>query len=135
MRFAKATPSFLLPVVMAALAGCQSSPPAPPPHAPRPVVELARWQVWEGDRVVGYVRHLEIRDPSGPLPYYRIEDPNGRWLGHASATGRFTRRVPFEEEEQDIGVWSMPRGVGELVEAKSPVRLQPVPVEADARRR
>jgi len=117
------------------LVGCAAAPPSPPPYAPRPVVELERWQIWDGDQLVGHVRRLEIRDPQGPLAYYRIEDMHGRWLGHATAEGRFSRRVPFQEQEQDLGVWSMARGVAELVEARAPVRLQAVAIEADARRR
>jgi hypothetical protein len=97
------------------------------------VVELARWQVTSGGQVIGYVRQLEIRDPQGPLPYYRIEDLHGRWLGHASEFGRFSRRVPFQDREEDLGVLSMARGVGKLLDA-SDVQLRPVAIEADARR-
>ena len=79
------------------LAACGSTePPQQPAYAPRPVVELARWQVVRGDTPIGVVRHLEIRDPQGPLPFYRVEDLDGRWLGHASEGLRFTRRVPFQ---------------------------------------
>ena len=123
------------PVVIALLAACAGSPPpAPLPHAAREVVELARWQILQGERAVGIVRQLEIRDPSGPVSFYRIEDSSGRWLGHATANGRFSRRVPFHGEEVDLGVWSLERGTAELLEATTPVVLRPQPVEADARR-
>jgi hypothetical protein len=127
MRSAAA--AFLLTV----LAACAGAPPEPLPHAARPVVELARWQVFDGDRCAGTVRHLEIRDPKGPIAFYRIEDAAGHWLGHATAEGRFSRRVPFQEQEEDLGVWALARGVAELVEAKS-VRLVPAAIDADARR-
>lgn len=118
------------------LVACSSPPPPPPPpYAPLPVVEVARWQVWDGPQLIGQVRHLEIRDPQGVLAYYRIEDLDGRWLGHATENGRFSRRVPFQDQEEDLGVWSMARGVAELLDAKAPVRLQAVAVEADARRK
>jgi hypothetical protein len=117
-----------------ALAACGGAPPAPAPFAARAVVELARWQAWDGERLAGVVRKLEIRDPSGPLAYYRIEDVHGRWLGHATVDGRFSRRVPFQDAEQDLGLWSLERGVTELVEAQATVRLQPVALDADARR-
>ena len=117
------------------LTDCAAAPTPPPAYAPRAVVELARWQVFDGERLLGQVRQLEIRDPQGPLAFYRIEDVHGRWLGHATQNGRFSRRVPFQEQEEDLGVWSLARGVAELVDAKATVRLQPVPVEADARRR
>ncbi len=117
-----------------AWAACNSAPPTPSPYAARAVVELERWQVWNGSAAIGYVLHLEIRDPEGPLPYYRIEDLQGRWLGHASSLGRFSRRVPFQDQEEDLGVWPMAQGVAQLFAASAPVSLKPVAVEADARR-
>ena len=116
------------------LAACAGAPPPQPPQAPRQVVELERWRAWHGAEVVAVVRKLEIRDPRGPLPFYRIEDPQGRWLGHATVEGRFSRRVPFAEQEEDLGVWSLARGVAELVDARTPVRLEPQALDADARR-
>jgi hypothetical protein len=116
-------------------AACSPVPPSPLPHAARPVVELARFDVFAAGACVGRVRHLEIRDPAGPLAFYRIEDLAGRWLGHATPQGRFSRRVPFQEAEQDLGVWALPRGVALLLEASTPVELRAVPVDADARRR
>jgi hypothetical protein len=113
---------------------CHGTEPAPLPSAARPVVELGLWQVWDGSTAIGFVRHLEIRDPKGPLPYYRIEDLHGRWLGHASEQGRFSRRVPFADEEEDLGILPMARGVQQLFEASTPLELKPVAVEADARR-
>jgi hypothetical protein len=95
---------------------------------------VARWQVWNGQELIGYVGKHEIEDPAGPLPFYRIEDVQGRWIGHATANGRFSRRVPFADHEQDLGVWPMARGVARLLEASSPVQLRPVAVEARARR-
>ena len=77
----------------AALAACGGSPPpSPPPLAPREVVQLACFQAFDGDTLVAVVRQLEIRDPAGPIGLYRIEDPRGLWLGHATANGRFSRR-------------------------------------------
>ena len=92
---------------------------------------LRRWQVQAQGSVLGWVTKYEIRDPSGPLRFFRVTDQNGRWLGHATANGRFSRRVPFQEEEQDLGVLAMKRGVAQLFEATAAVQLRPVPVEAD----
>src|SRR5688572_14975374 len=79
------------------LAACSGTEPPPQPsYAPREVVELQRWQVLRGDAQIGWVKQLEIRDPAGPLAYYRIEDLDGRWLGHATDGLRFSRRVPFQ---------------------------------------
>lgn len=135
MRF-----STLCSLLLLGLSGqaCNSAPSEPVPQpasAARPVVELGRWQVLDGATAIGCVRHLEIRDPKGPLLYYRIEDLNGRWLGHASAQGRFSRRVPFQDQEEDLGVWPMARGVQKLFEASAPLQLKAVVVDADARRR
>ncbi|MFN9703384.1 MAG: hypothetical protein ACK595_01020, partial [Planctomycetota bacterium] len=86
-------PSTALAAVLAAIAAaCGSAPPPPPPLAPREVVELARSQAFDGEALVAVVQHLEIRDPAGPIAFYRIVDPRGRWLGHATANGRFSRR-------------------------------------------
>jgi hypothetical protein len=135
MRIARRT-SWEVPVSVLALAlgGCSSAPPPSLPHAPRPVVELARWQVFDGERLVGMLKQLEIRDPSGPLGFYRVEDTQGRWLGHATPEGRFSRRVPFQDREEDLGVWSLSRGVTEIFEANATVRLERVALDADARR-
>jgi hypothetical protein len=119
-------------VVAAALAACGGAPPPPPPLAPREVVEVARFQAFDGDALVAVVHQLEIRDPGGPVALYRIVDPRGRWLGHASANGRFSRRVPFRDEEEDLGVLAMARGVATLAGAAAPVRLQPVASDAAA---
>lgn len=123
----------LLAAVAVALAGCHVEPPAPPPYAARQVLELARWDVRSGDGALGVVRKLRILDPKGPLDYFRVEDTQGRWLGHATLLGRFSRRVPFQDDEEDLGVWSMAKGTAQLFEATS-VELTPTAVDADARR-
>lgn len=120
--------------IAAAVAAACSAAPATTPNLARPVVERARWQVLGDGVVLGQVVQLEILDPSGPLAFYRILDAQGRWIGHASAVGRFSRRVPFRDDEEDLGVWPMARGVARLFEASSGVTLQAVPVDAAARR-
>jgi hypothetical protein len=112
------------------LAACEVTKPVPPVYAPREVVELERWRVESAGRELGWVAKYEIRDPEGPVLFFRVTDRAGRWLGHATANGRFSRRVPFEEEEQDLGVLSMKRGVAQLFEATAPVDLKPIPVDA-----
>ena len=124
----------LLAALAAALAACASDPPPLPAYAPRQVVDLERWEVWSDGHLVGQVRKLEIRDPAGPIAFYRVLDLQGRWLGHASNEGRFTRRVPFRDDEEDLGVWPMARGVAELFDAKAPVELKAIAVDADAKK-
>ena len=127
------TASFPLAAVLL-LVGCESQPPPQPDGAAREVVELGRWQVFDGGTLLGLLVHLEIRDPGGPIPFYKIEDAQGRLVGHASEQGRFSRRVPFQEDEQDLGVWSLARGTAKLFEAKADVELRPVAVDADAKK-
>jgi hypothetical protein len=127
------TASFLLGACLM-LAACGSQPPPPPPSAARPVVELARWQVRDAGRELGLLIHFEIQDPSGPVRFYQIEDQQGRILGSATEQGRFSRRVPFQENEQDLGVWSLARGTAKLFEAGADVELRPVVVDADAKK-
>lgn len=114
-------------------AACSAAPEGTPSLA-RPVVELARWQVVSGDEVLGQVVQYEIRDPAEPQRFYRIQDSQGRWIGHASALGRFSRRVPFRDEEEDLGVWPMAGGVARLLDASAPVMLRQVAVDATAPR-
>ena len=82
---------------------------------------------------LGQLIHFEIRDPKGVMRFYRIVDGDGRWVGHASDAGRFSRRVPFTEQEEDLGAQSLERGVALLFEA-STVQLTPVVRDADFRR-
>ena len=84
--------------------------------------------------VVGIVRRLEIQDPSGPVRFYSVEDLQHRILGEADDQGRFTRRVPFRDTGEDLGVWALPRGVGLLFEASAPADLRPVALEAAGKR-
>jgi len=113
---------------IAALASCTSTYGKPKAHdyVPRDVVEVARFEVRSGAEVVGLLLQLEIRDPSGPLRYWRVETTAGAWAGHATEQGRFSRRVPFREDEEDLGMWPMTQGVARVLGIAGPVRLQAV---------
>lgn len=125
-RSLSAVAALLLP-----FAGCQSTVREVPaaPYVAYPVFEVERFEVRQGERVVGYVRHLEIQDPAEPLRYWRIESARGAWVGHATEQGRFSRRVPFEQAEQDLGIWPLRRGVAELLEVEGPIVLAPIAPE------
>ena len=114
-----------------ALAGCRAPEPEPPAYRPRDVVELERWRVHADGSELGELVKFEIQDPAGPVLFYRVLDRGGRWVGHADANGRFSRRVPFQEEEQDLGVWSLSRGCALLFEREQPVTLTVKATEAD----
>lgn len=92
-------------------------------YVPRAVVEVGRYEVRSGAAVVGVVLELEIRDPNGPLRFWRIETRDGAWAGHATEQGRFSRRVPFREDEEDLGVWPMAQGVAKVLDVSGPVQL------------
>jgi hypothetical protein len=113
---------------IAALAACTSTygKPKAYDYVPRDVVEIARFEVRSGAEVVGLLLQLEIRDPSGPLRYWRVETTAGAWAGHATEQGRFSRRVPFREDEEDLGMWPMTQGVARVLGIAGPVRLQAV---------
>ena len=119
------TKHLLLALVLLGPLGCAGPAPARPALQPRQVVEVARWAVSAGTEELGALVRFEIRDPSGPVVFYRVLDRRGRWLGHADATGRFSRRVPFRDEEQDLGVWSLERGCRMLFEREDAVQLTP----------
>lgn len=130
----RTTRGFLVPgsllLAFCTLTSCESTKIVKPDYSAREVVALERWAVEVEGKVLGAVTKYEIRDPKSPVQFFRVTDASGRWLGHATKNGRFSRRVPFEKEEQDLGVLAMQRGVAELFEASQPVRLKPVPVEA-----
>lgn len=124
-------------LLLVGLAGCAAPEPTRPALRPREVVELERWEVRADGGPLGALVKFEIRDPDGPVLFYRVLDGEGRWLGHADANGRFSRRVPFEEDEEDLGVWSLARGCALLFRRDGEVELQstaPAPAEAVFRR-
>lgn len=99
------------------------------------MVELARWNVSAGGRTLGQIARLQIQDPAGPIVFYRITDRAGRHVGDASEAGRFSRRRPdFLGGDEDLGVWSLERGLALLFDASAPVALVPVPVDGDFRK-
>ncbi len=124
----------MLPGIAALSSACTSSHQLPPPidNRARNVVETARYEVRHRGEVVGSVVQLQMEDPSGPLQFWRVENKNGAWLGHASALGRFSRRLPFRDDEQDIGIWPMAQGVAQLLEVDGEVALREVPVAVPA---
>ncbi|MFT4842167.1 MAG: hypothetical protein ACI8UD_001870 [Planctomycetota bacterium] len=119
----------LLPA-SALLTSCETTTTViPQDYSAREVVELERWQVESAGQMLGHVVKYEIRDAKQPQQFYRVTDHAGRWVGKATANGRFSRRTPFEGD-LDLGVLSMKSGVAQLFEASAPVKLQPVAVEA-----
>ena len=118
-------------IACALLVACESTTTVvPEDYSAREVVELARWQVESEGEVLGHVVKYEIRDAKEPVQFFRVTDRDGRWLGEATANGRFTRRTPFDGD-QDLGVLAMKSGVALLLEASAPVQMKAVPVEAD----
>jgi hypothetical protein len=121
-------------LMAASWVACTSTHNVPKVHdlMPRAVAEVARYEAHSATGVIGVVRLLEIRDPQGPLRFWRIETRDGAWAGHATEQGRFSRRVPFREDEEDLGVWPMAQGVAQVLGAAATVRLQQVAVPEPA---
>jgi len=111
-------------------AACTSTHEVPKVHdlTPRAVAEVARYEAHSTTGIVGVVRLLEIRDPQGPVRFWRIETRDGSWAGHATAQGRFSRRVPFRDDEEDLGIWPMAQGVAQVLGATAALRLEQVAV-------
>ena len=119
-----------LPVLGAlVLLGCQTveRPVPAAPYVPRPVVELQRFELRQGDQPLGTAVLLEIRDPAAPVRFWRFQNRNGAVLGHASEQGRFSRRVPFVDSEVDLGIWPMGQGAAQLLELDGEVVLLEIP--------
>jgi hypothetical protein len=105
-------------------AGCRSTaPPSPTPYAAREVVERQRWQVRSAAQLVGTLVELEIRDPAGPVVLYQVLDGSGRLAGSADGQRRFGKRVPFQEQEQPLGAWSLAAGAARVLGVSGPVEL------------
>ena len=119
-----------------ALAACQAEPDRGSDYYARPVVEIERFEVVDAGRTIGWVVHCEIQDPTAPSRFWRIVNTRQQWVGHATEAGRFSRRVPFRDDEEDLGIYAMPKGVARLLDATGDVELRAVarPTEADARR-
>lgn len=92
-------------------------------YAPREIVELDAWLVQHGGVDLGFLVKLEIRDPAGPIEFYRVLNVGRQWLGHATRDLRFSRRVPFQEEEEGLGMYPMRRGLAVLYQVEDPVDL------------
>ena len=119
---------------LAMLSGCANDPPPrQPDYAAREVVELERWDIVADGRNAGLLRRYEIRDPTTPVRFWRIENAHGAWVGHVTDRGWFTRRVPFRESEEDLGIWPMKAGVARLLDAGA-VELRPVALDAVMRK-
>ncbi|MCC6783971.1 MAG: hypothetical protein IT457_14095 [Planctomycetes bacterium] len=124
-------------LVVVALAASACSTPKPGPLDPRPVHERESWAAEANGTPLGRVVLLEIDDPAGPVRLYRVENASGQWLGWVDVAGRVWQRVPFQADEQFLGVYPMEKGLALLYEVEVPVRLAPQPdgpAEASHRR-
>jgi hypothetical protein len=123
-------------LVSMALVACQAEPERGSDYWARRVVELERFEVVADGKTVGWVVHCEIQDPKAPSRFWRILNERQQWVGHATEAGRFSRRVPFRDDEEDLGIHPMPSGVARLLDAAGGVELRAVarPADADSRR-
>jgi len=116
------------------ISGCQTveRPVPEPAYVPRPVLEIQRFELSHDGRLVGAAVLMEIRDPAGALRFWRFLDRNGAVLGHSTEQGRFSRRVPFLDREEDLGIWPMAQGIGQLLDVDGEVGLRELPVAVPA---
>ena len=121
---------FLAALTALACVGCAGKAPVRPAYWPRDVVEVGRFHVTHGAVPLGELVSFEVRDLGDVVLFHRVLDTHGRWVGHADATGRFSRRVPFQDAEEDLGVWSLPRGCALLFGVESGVQLTRAPADA-----
>ena len=107
-------------------AACESTERKVPPQplVPRNVVELERYEVRSDGQVLGLVLKFEIQDPAQPVRFWRIENSNGAWVGHANEQLRFSKRVPFQDDEQDLGIWPLEQGIAQLFDRQGEVQLR-----------
>ena len=115
------TKQLLLALVLLGPLGCAGRRPRDP-RCSR--ARSSRWRAGPSRPAPSQARRAS-RSRSERAGVYRVLDRSGRWLGHADATGRFSRRVPFRDEEQDLGVWSLERGCRMLFEREDAVQLTP----------
>jgi hypothetical protein len=112
-------------------AGC-ASPPADPGGAPRPVVEIDRWNVRRDSEALGQVAQMEIRDPRGAVRFYQVENARGQWLGFIDQAGRVYRREPFRDDERFLGIHTMEDALRLLYEVEGVLQLSPGGAAAEA---
>jgi hypothetical protein len=113
-------------------AACHVEPQPLPPYAARPVVELSRSEILNDNIRIGTLVQLAIEDPQGAICYFRVEDLRGAWVGHITTLGRFSKRMPFLDDEQDLGLWPMQKGIAKLFEIEGAVDLKELPVAVPA---
>lgn len=115
----------LLSFALLGLVGCQTQViPRRPDVSPRPVEERGRWQVHgAAGELGGTLRRFVIVDPRGEVVFYRVEDMAGRWVGDVRSDGWFSRRVPFQDDPQPLGLYPMEDGLAVLLGLEGPVRL------------
>ena len=125
---------------MVLLGSCVARP-VPEWYGPRPVTELERWDVQQGQRHLGQMLLLRIEGPvpDEAVPFYHVQNAQGQWLGYVDFDGRVYQRVPFSMTEIFRGIHPMEKALALLYEERGPLMLATaggasVPVEAAARR-
>lgn len=104
------------------ISGCASEPPTRE-FSGYPVVELSRRELFSEGRLIGYLRELEIQQPTASIRFFRVENPSSGWVGNIDSFGRFFKRVLFKEDLVAIGMFPMHKGLGRLFDLDSPIRI------------
>ena len=105
------------------LCACQQPDRALDPYEIRPVEVLAEYPVRAEGAVIGRVFEIEIRDPIWPQTRYRVENLDRQWLGFIDARGGVYKLMPFQMEEEFLGIYPMEQGLALLFDVKEPPKL------------
>ena len=87
------------------------------------VKELSSRQLFTQGELIGYLRELEIQQPSAPVRYFRIETVSRGWVGNIDGYGRFYKCEPFRDQPVPIGMYPMTEGLGRLFGIETPIRI------------
>jgi len=87
------------------------------------VKELGSRQLFTRGQLIGYLRELEIQQPSAPVRYFRIETSSRGWVGNIDGYGRFYKCEPFRDQPSDIGMYPMSEGLGRLFGIETPILI------------
>ncbi len=105
------------------LFACQQPAQVPDPYEPRPVAVLGEYAVRAEGAVIGRVIEIEIQDPIWPETRYRVENLDRQWLGFIDAKGGVYKLMPFQMEEEFLGIYPMEQGLALLFDVKEPPKL------------
>jgi len=89
-----------------------------------PVTEVHRWEIQQGDQMVGILRLLRVNKPDLAEEFYQVQRPDGQICGEIDIRGRGWRSEPFKKERVFIGMGSMEENCAKLLEVDENVSVE-----------